>query len=137
MKGQRRPPVTDPRPDLPILDLGHLAAMTGNDPELGIEVIEIFQQQAQLWSRMLDPRLEAKTWSDAAHTLKGASLGIGALRLAAACERAEKAGRSAAAPSPAHAAVLLGDIKDALGETLEAAARAAYDLTSAGRRSAS
>lgn len=129
--------MTEPRPSLPVMDLNHLNAMTGGDTELGIEVIEIFQHQAQLWSRLLDPRLPAREWSDAAHTLKGASLGIGALKLAAVCERAEKAGRSDTAPSAAHAAVLLGDIKDALGETLEAAARAAYDLASAGRRSAS
>lgn len=129
--------MTDPRPALPVMDLDHLSAMTGGDRELGIEIIEIFQHQAQLWSRLLDPRLEAREWSDAAHTLKGASLGIGAIKLAAACERAEKAGRSTEPPSPAHAAVLLGDVKDALGETLEAAARAAYDLASAGRRSAS
>ncbi len=129
--------MSDSAPALPIMDLDHLSAMTGGDTALGIEVIEIFQHQAQLWSRLLDPRLEARDWSDAAHTLKGASLGIGALKLAAACERAEKAGRGEGPPSPAHAAVLLGDVKDALGETLEAAARAAYDLTSAGRRSAS
>lgn len=129
--------MTEPSPSLPVMDLDHLAAMTSGDTGLGIEVIEIFQHQAQLWSRLLDPRLEAREWSDAAHTLKGASLGIGALKLAAACERAEKAGRGAEAPSPAHAAVLLGDVKDALGETLEAAARAAYDLTSLGKRSAS
>ena len=129
--------MTDPRPTLSVMDLDHLAAMTSGDTELGIEVIEIFQHQAQLWSRLLDPRLEAREWSDAAHTLKGASLGIGALKLAAACERAEKAGRGAEVPSVAHAAVLLGEVKDALGEALEAAARAAYDLASAGRRSAS
>jgi HPt (histidine-containing phosphotransfer) domain-containing protein len=119
------------------MDLDHLSAMTGGDTALGIEVIEIFQHQALLWSRLLDPRLEARDWSDAAHTLKGASLGIGAMKLAAACERAEKVGRSETPPSPAHAAVLLGDVKDALGEALEAAARAIYDLASAGRRSAS
>ena len=129
--------MTDPHPSLPVMDLDHLSAMTGGDHDLAVEVIEIFQQQAQLWSRLLDPRLEAREWSDAAHTLKGASLGIGALKLAGACERAEKAGRGEAAPSTAHAAVLLGDVKDALGEALEAAARAAYDLTLAGKRSAS
>lgn len=122
---------------LPVLDLAHLSAMAGGDRELSLEVIEIFREQAQLWSRLLDPRSEASQWSDAAHTLKGASLGIGALKLAAICERAEKAGRSDAPPSPAHAAVLLNDIKDALGETLEAAARAAYDLASASTRNAS
>ena len=122
---------------LPVLDLDHLSAMTGGDTELSLEVIGIFGEQAQLWSRLLDPRAEARQWADAAHTLKGASLGIGALKLAAACERAEKAGRSDTAPSPAHASVLLGDVKDALGETLEAAARAVYDLASAAKRSAS
>jgi HPt (histidine-containing phosphotransfer) domain-containing protein len=129
--------MTDPRPSLPVMDLAHLSAMTGGDTALGIEVIEIFQHQAQLWSRLLDPRLPAQEWSDAAHTLKGASLGIGALKLAAACERAEKAGRSDNPPTGAHAAVLLGDVKDALGEALEAAARAAHGLASSGRTSAS
>lgn len=129
--------MTEPRASLPVMDLAQLSAMTGGDTALGIEVIEIFQHQAQLWSRLLDPRLPPKEWSDAAHTLKGASLGIGALKLAAACEKAEKAGRSEAPPSSAHAAVLLADIKDALGETLEAAARAAYGLASSGRSSAS
>jgi HPt (histidine-containing phosphotransfer) domain-containing protein len=119
------------------MDLDHLSAMTGGDAALGIEVIEIFQHQAQLWSRLLDPRLPARDWSDAAHTIKGASLGIGALKLAAACERAEKAGRSDTPPSAAHAAVLLGDVKDALGEAIEAAARAAHGLASAGRGNAS
>lgn len=122
---------------LPVLDLGHLSAMTGGDSELSLEVIGIFQEQAQLWSRLLDPQGAPDQWADAAHTLKGASLSLGALKLAGACERAEKAGRSETPPSRAHAAVLIGDIKDALGETLEAAARAAYDLASAGRRSAS
>lgn len=124
-------------PPLPVLDLDHLAAMTGNDTALSLEVIGIFREQAQLWSRLLDPMSEARQWADAAHTLKGASLSIGALKLAAACERAEKAGRGETAPSKAHASVLLSDVKEALGETLEAAARAAYDLASAARRSAS
>ena len=129
--------MTETRPSLPVMDLDHLSAMTSGDIDLGIEVIEIFQHQAQLWSRLLDHRLEARDWSDAAHTLKGASLGIGAIKLASACEKAEKAGRGETAPSPAHAAVLLGDVKDALGETLEAAARAIYDLTASRKRSAS
>lgn len=122
---------------LPVLDLDHLSAMTGADTELSLEVLGLFREQAQLWSRLLDPRGEPRQWADAAHTLKGASLGIGALKLAAACERAEKAGRSEQAPSPAHASVLMGDVKDALGETLEAVARAVYVLASPGTRSAS
>lgn len=124
-------------PSLPVLDLDHLSAMTGGDAELSREVIGIFREQAQLWSRLLDPKSPADQWADAAHTLKGASLGIGAIRLAAACEKAEKAGRGEIPPGTAHAAVLLNDIKDLLGETLEAVARAIYDLDSGGPRRAS
>lgn len=126
-----------PSAPLAVLDLEHLAAMTGGDDALAIEVIDIFHHQADIWSRLLDPRLDTATWADAAHTLKGASLGIGALKLAAACERAETAGRRETQPSLTAASVLLNDIKDALGEAREATARATYDLTSAGRRSAS
>lgn len=124
-------------PTLPVLDLSHLSAMTGGDSDLSLEVIDIFREQSDLWSRLLDPMNPADTWADAAHTLKGASLGIGALKLAAACERAEKAGRSDTPPGRTLAAVLLGEIKDALGEAKEAAARAAYDLAASGKRSAS
>lgn len=77
-----------------LLDREHLQAMTGGDNDLAVEVIEIFRHQAEIWSRMLDPHAEASQWADAAHTLKGASLGIGAILLASKCEKAEKAGRS-------------------------------------------
>lgn len=122
---------------LALLDRDHLSAMTGGDRGLSVEVIEIFQHQAEIWARLLDPKLPPAQWADAAHTLKGASLGVGALRLAAACETAEKLGRRDDAPSPAAAGVALSDIKDALGDTLEAVAVAIHELTSAGARKAS
>lgn len=127
---------TDPA-TFPLLDKEHLKAMTGGDSALAAEVIEIFRQQADVWSRLLDPKADPSQWADAAHTLKGASLGIGAIRLAAVCERAEKAGRSEEAPSLTKAAVLLNDIRDVLAPTIDAAAKAAHDLTSSSRRSAS
>lgn len=127
---------TDPA-NFPLLDKEHLKAMTGGDSALAAEVIEIFRQQADVWSRLLDPKADPSQWADAAHTLKGASLGIGAIRLAAVCERAEKAGRSEEAPSLTKAAVLLNDIRDVLAPTIDAAAKAAHDLTSSSRRSAS
>ena len=80
---------------------------------------------------------DASQWADAAHTLKGASLGIGALRLASICEKAERLGRGDATPSRTAAAVMLGDVKDILGDTLEAVARAAYELASPGPKRAS
>ncbi len=115
---------------LALLDREHLKAMTGGDSELAAEVIDIFREQAQLWSRLLDPKAEARQWADAAHTLKGAALSIGAIQLARTCERAEKAGRSEPLPSLTAIAVMLGDIRDSLSQTLEEAAKVAYDLTS-------
>ena len=120
-----------------LLDREHLKAMTGGDNDLAVEVIEIFRHQAEIWSRMLDPPAEASQWADAAHTLKGASLGIGAILLASKCEKAEKAGRSETPPSVTAAAVMISDIKDALGDTLEEVAQVLYEFTSSPPRRAS
>lgn len=57
------------------------------------EVLGLFQEQAQLWSPLLDS--ESEGWRDATHTVKGAARGIGAHALAAACERAEIQGPGA------------------------------------------
>ncbi|WP_035618066.1 Hpt domain-containing protein [Hyphomonas johnsonii] len=130
--------MTDESPaPLALLDRAQLRAMTGNDTALAVEVIEIFRQQAEIWSRLLDPRAEPSQWADAAHTLKGASLSIGAVRLASLCGRAERMGRDEPPPSLTAAAVMLGDVKDLLGETLEAAAKTSYDFTLAASRKAS
>ena len=118
--------------DMPI-DIDHLLSMTGGDADLADEVIGIFQQQAQIWSRMLDPRAEPSQWADAAHTLKGAALSIGASDLAAACEAAEQAGRNTP-PSPAGAALLLNDVKDQLNRALEACSRVSHALSRPGLR---
>lgn len=119
---------------LPLLDPNQLDAMTGGDTDLSLEVVDIFIHQAEIWSRMLDPRGETSHWADAAHTLKGASLSIGAMQLANACEIAERAGRSETPPSVTAAAVLLADVKDSLGETLEAAAKLIHALESSPRK---
>ncbi|MEH6410223.1 MAG: Hpt domain-containing protein [Hyphomonas sp.] len=122
---------------LALLDRDHLTAMTGGDTSLAVEVIDIFRHQAEIWSRLLDPRADASQWADAAHTLKGASLGIGAVRLASVCGRAERLGRAETPPSVTAAAVMLGDVKDTLGDTLEAVARLAHELASSGATRAS
>ncbi|MGH1421088.1 MAG: Hpt domain-containing protein [Hyphomonas sp.] len=124
---------TAPTP-LPLLDKDRLDAMTGGDIDLSLEVVDIFIHQAEIWSRLLDPRADASQWADAAHTLKGASLSIGAMQLANACEIAERAGRSEIAPSVAGSAALLTDVKDLLGETLEAAAKLIHALESSPRK---
>lgn len=113
--------------DLPLLDVQHLRAMTSGDAHLAAEVIDIFRQQAEIWSRLLTVREPAASWADAAHSIKGAALGIGALRLAQMCERAEKLGRSGDASQTA-AAVALGDVRDVLALTEEVVARVAHQL---------
>ncbi|MEZ6012402.1 MAG: Hpt domain-containing protein [Hyphomonas sp.] len=122
---------------LALLDRDHLKAMTGGDTALALEVIEIFREQTGLWMRLMDPKAEPRQWADAAHTLKGACLSLGALELARACERAEKAGRAAEPPSMTAAAVLLGDVRDCLAQTMEEVAKAAYELAAKGALRAS
>ena len=115
------------------LDMDHLLAMTGGDADLAEEVIGIFRHQVDMWARMLDPQAPASQWADAAHTLKGAALSIGANELAERCSEAEQAGRDLP-PSPAGAALLLGAVKDEIGLTLEACGRAVHRLSRPGFR---
>lgn len=73
------------------LDIATLERFTLGETELADEVLGLFQEQARLWSPMLDPR-EAG-WKDAVHTLKGSASGVGALQVAEACALAEQADR--------------------------------------------
>jgi len=73
------------------IDFAHLARFTAGDADLTEEVLGLFREQVALWLRVLDPAIEDQAWKDAAHTLKGASLGVGAFDLARACEAAEVA----------------------------------------------
>ena len=69
------------------VDFTVLDRMTGGDDAISEEVLELFVQQAGLWSPMLDSRAEG--WRDAVHTLRGAAAGIGAGELAEICQAAE------------------------------------------------
>ena len=102
--------------------------MTMGDPAIAAEVLEIFKGQAETWGRMLDPKAPKVQWADAAHTLKGAALGIGASPLADACKAAEDLGRSDASVSETQAALVLGDVRDALHTALEAVHGALHTL---------
>jgi len=79
------------------VDFSVLEAMTGDDPAVSEEVLDLFVEQAGLWSAMLDPRAEG--WRDGVHTIRGAAAGIGAQTLAAVCAEAEAADQSLAAPA--------------------------------------
>ena len=117
----------------PVLDAAHLSAMTGGDATLGIEIIDIFRQQTEMWVRMLDPGLPKNQWADAAHSIKGTALSVGAMRLAAACGRAEALGRSEEDVSPAQAGTAISAVKDEIGPAVEAAARTSHKLSVAGK----
>jgi HPt (histidine-containing phosphotransfer) domain-containing protein len=73
------------------VDFKHLESFAGGDQRVVDEVLEIFREQAGLWLRLLDPAAEDGVWRDAAHTLKGSALSLGARDLAAACAAAEQA----------------------------------------------
>lgn len=110
------------------LDMEHLLNMAGQDKGLAVEVLDIFRGQAATWGRMLDASLPQDEWADAAHTLKGAALSIGAHQFAQQCTTAESAGRGEPI-SRVKAATLLSDVKTGLHETLEACAHASHQLS--------
>jgi HPt (histidine-containing phosphotransfer) domain-containing protein len=73
------------------VDFGHLERYAGGDMALVEEVLGLFREQAGMWARLLDPSAPEEAWRDAAHSLKGSALGVGAFALAGECEAAERA----------------------------------------------
>lgn len=116
------------------IDISHLMTMTGGDVELADEVLDIFRGQSATWGRMLDAELPQTQWADAAHTLKGASLSIGAQEFADACAKVETLGRGEPV-SKVIAATHLAELKDGLKDVLDACAHASYELSKPGLRS--
>ena len=114
------------------IDIDHLLQMTGGDVSLADEVLDIFRNQADTWGRMLSADNSQKEWADAAHALKGAALSIGATDFAEACALIEKRGRADDVVSRIEAAALLSSLKDGLAQTIEACARASYELSKPG-----
>jgi len=78
------------------VDFAILEGFTGGDAQVTEEVLNLFREQAELWSTMLVP--SSPGWRDAAHTVKGAAAGIGAVTLARVCGEAEVAADSLAEP---------------------------------------
>ena len=116
------------------IDLEHLLTMTGGDVDLADEVLDIFRNQADIWGRMLDANMAQTEWADAAHALKGAGLSIGATEFAKRCAHVEQTGRGESVVSRVEAATLLSGLKDELAKTIEACAKASYDLSKPGLR---
>ena len=101
------------------IDVSVLESFTQGDVALADEVLGLFQEQARMWSPMLDAREPG--WKDAVHTLRGSASGIGAKALAQACESAEAAGRETLAGR-------LEAIKDALDAALSDVAAWRHEL---------
>ncbi len=72
------------------VDFAYLEDFTAGDRQVISEVLALFQGQADVW--VVSLRSADPGWRDVVHTIKGASRGVGANRLADACVRAEKDG---------------------------------------------
>lgn len=88
--------------DLPI-DHDHLDRYTLGDRALELEILTLFVAQAPETLVCMEPIGDAKTWRDAAHTLKGSARAVGASRVAAAAAAAELL---AAAPADSRRAAI-------------------------------
>jgi HPt (histidine-containing phosphotransfer) domain-containing protein len=105
------------------VDFAHLEAYAAHDGDVIDEVLAIFREQTTIWIRLLDPNGPEAVWRDGAHTLKGASLGVGAFALAETCAEAEQG----AALNAGQRAVLLGRVHDALDAALADIAAYAHE----------
>ncbi|WP_248306884.1 Hpt domain-containing protein [Bosea sp. AAP35] len=72
------------------IDLDHLARQTGGDQELERELLALFAQQCVRQLRSIHQAPDAGSRMDAAHTLKGAALAIGAWQVADAADAIER-----------------------------------------------
>ena len=79
------------------VDFDFLESYVAGDQALVEEVLGLFDEQAELWMRLLDPAGDPGAWRDGAHTLNGSAGGIGARTLAAVCGEAEQAAGESAA----------------------------------------
>lgn len=73
------------------VDLDHLARQTFGDHDLEREVLRLFERQSQDMLARLKEATNARTWAEAAHTLRGSALGVGAFEVAEAAGTVEEA----------------------------------------------
>jgi HPt (histidine-containing phosphotransfer) domain-containing protein len=75
--------------DIRPVDLVHLSRQTMGDRDLEREVLALFEHQSLAILARLREASNAKSWSEAAHTLKGSARGIGAFEVAKLAEELE------------------------------------------------
>jgi HPt (histidine-containing phosphotransfer) domain-containing protein len=106
----------------PAIDMAHLSHMTLGERSLEIEVLRLFERQAELLlARMREVGPEGV--ATLAHTLSGSAKGIGAWRVAAAAEAAESAVKQHESLDPAMAglAASVDEARRAIAGLLDAA----------------
>ena len=105
----------------PLLDRAHLDAQTFGDADLAREVLSLFEDQCRrLLPALAAASRPAEERADLAHTLKGAALGVGAMRVAEASGAVETGLREAT--TRAGDGADLQALRSAVAETLEALA---------------
>ncbi len=101
---------------LPVLDRDHLALYTGGDAGLEAELFGLLTAQIAACLGKMEAAAGEDEWQAAAHTLKGAARGVGAMALGQACEAAEAGG-----PDPAALKAVAAEAERAL-DAMRAAA---------------
>ncbi|MBB2964014.1 HPt (histidine-containing phosphotransfer) domain-containing protein [Methylobacterium sp. R2-1] len=100
----------------PLLDRSHLDTQTFGDADLAREVLSLFEGQChRLLPALAEEGRSAEERADLAHTLKGAALGVGAMRVAEASATVETGLRKAGEAD-------LGALRNAVAQTLDALA---------------
>jgi HPt (histidine-containing phosphotransfer) domain-containing protein len=96
---ERGPSAEGRKGSLRPVDLVHLSRYTLGARELEREVLELFCTQSLVYLERLNGSQSDQDWKDAAHSLKGSALAIGAWRTAEAAQRAEALAGDALAQS--------------------------------------
>ncbi len=115
------------------VDMEHLNQYTNGDLELEQEIFGLFREQIQIWLKMLKVDADNEEWAAAAHSLKGSARGLGAHKLASACEAAEAVVLCGAAQRGVAAANVRQEVDGVLGFI----DRREYDLGIQGLRNSS
>ncbi|WP_411818102.1 Hpt domain-containing protein [Hyphococcus sp. DH-69] len=72
-----------------LIDMEHLEKYVSGDVALRDEILGIFAEQIRSLLAQFDVDLEDENWKNTAHTLKGASRGVGSWEIGNLCEQAE------------------------------------------------
>lgn len=72
-----------------VIDFDHLEKYVAGDDALRDEILQIFAEQVDGLVQQFDVFQSDESWKSTAHTLKGASRGVGAWDLGRLCEEAE------------------------------------------------